>query len=490
MDSRAMMRKTTILFLTIFISLAGWSQSKDSVFVIDDDPEVALIDSMLVATYLNHFCFSADTSILNINGYAPDSVPQISQEQIQADLALLDAETPMALSYNSDVQKFINLYTGKRRQMISRMLGMAELYFPMFDQVFDKYDIPYEMKYLAIVESGLNPQARSHAGAVGLWQFMHATGKMYGLRVNSYLDERMDPWKATDAACQYLQALYDRYGDWDLALAAYNCGPGNVNKAIRRSGGKKDYWSLRNYLPRETRSYVPAFIAVNYVMNHAADHNIFPTKPSHTFFECDTVQIRRTLKFDQIETFTSIPTEELIFLNPSYRRNVIPGDGAIHTLRLPIESAGVFLANEDSIYDYKKDIEQEFAMSQSEFIYRVRRGDVLGKIAQDHSVRLSDLRAWNNIRGNTIYPGQKLTMYLDGKKKSASQTKPAKKPIKTSTETNDGAYKYHTVQNGDTLWDIAKIYDGVSVDQLLQLNSGLNNKRLQPGQKIKIQKIS
>lgn len=485
-----MMRNSIILVLVMCASLSGWGQTNDPVIVLEDDSEVAMIDSMLVATYLNHFCFSTDTALLNVNGYAPDSIPKISQEQIQANLAMLDAQTPMALTYNSDVQKFINLYTGKRGEMTSRMLGMAELYFPMFEQVFDKYDIPYEMKYLAIVESALNPQARSHAGAVGLWQFMHATGKMYGLRVNSYLDERMDPWKSTDAACQYLQALYDRYGDWDLALAAYNCGPGNVNKAIRRSGGKRDYWSLRNYLPRETRSYVPAFIAVNYVMNHAADHNIFPKQPSHTFFECDTVQVRKTLKFDQIETYTSIPMEELIYLNPSYRRNVIPGDGAIHTLRLPVDKVGIFLTNEDSIYEYKKDVDQEFALAQSEFIYRVRRGDVLGKIAQDHSVRLSDLKAWNNIRGNTIYPGQKLTIYLEGKKKGTSQATPPKKDPKPAPATNDGIYKYHTVQSGDTLWDIAKIYDGVSVDQLLQLNGGLNNKRLQPGQKIKIQKIS
>ena len=485
-----MMRNSIIFLLVIGANLSLWSQGQDSIIVIDDDPKVAAIDSMLVAGYLNHFCFSTDTLILNVNDYASDSVPKISEEQIRQNLAFLDAQTPMALTYNSDVQSFINLYTGRRAKMTSRVLGMAELYFPMFEQVFDKYDIPYEMKYLAIVESGLNPQARSHAGAVGLWQFMHATGKMFDLRVNSYLDERMDPWKSTDAACQYLQSLYDRYGDWDLALAAYNCGPGNVNKAIRRSGGKRDYWSLRNYLPKETRSYVPAFIAVNYVMNHAADHNIFPVQPSHNFFECDTIQVRKTLKFDQIEAFTSIPTEELIFLNPSYRRNVIPGDGAIHSLRLPVESVGLFLANEDSMYEYKKDVVQEAAIAQSELIYRVRRGDVLGKIAQDHSVRLSDLKAWNNIRGNTIYPGQKLTIYLSGGKKSTSQVTPAKKQTKPAPATNDGTFKYHTVQNGDTLWDIAKIYDGVSVDQLLKLNEGLNNKRLQPGQKIKIQKIS
>lgn len=486
-----MNKNSFLFFLAMCASFVALSQEKDPVVIMADDPEMATIDSMLVATYLNHFCFSTDTTVLNLHEYGPDSVPAISDEQIKANLALLDAQTPMDLSYNSDVQKFIDLYTGKRAGMTSRVLGMAELYFPMFEQVFDKYDIPYEMKYLAIVESALNPQARSHAGAVGLWQFMHATGKMYDLRVNSYLDERMDPWKSTDAACRYLQALYDRYGDWDLALAAYNCGPGNVNKAIRRSGGKKDYWSLRNFLPRETRSYVPAFIAVNYVMNHASDHNIFPVQPSHSFFEVDSVQIRKTLKFDQVTAFTGIDTEELTFLNPSYRRNVIPGDGAIHNMNLPIGTVGVFLANEDSIYSFKKDVKQEFDLAQSEIIYRVRRGDVLGKIAQDHSVRLSDLKAWNNIRGNTIYPGQKLTIYLTGGLKKTSQNTPAKQPTnKPAPPTEDGIYRYHTVQQGDTLWDIAKIYDGVSVDQLLQLNYGLNNKRLQPGQKIKIQKIS
>ncbi|NNE55828.1 MAG: LysM peptidoglycan-binding domain-containing protein, partial [Flavobacteriales bacterium] len=370
-----------------------------------------------------------------------------------------------------------------------RVMGTSQLYFPMFDEVFDKYEIPYEMRYLAIVESALNPEARSRAGAVGLWQFMFTTGKMYGLEINSYVDERRDPWKSTDAAARYLKKLYERFDDWNLALAAYNSGPGNVRKAIRRSGGKKDYWSIRPFLPRETRSYVPAFIAMNYVMNHAADHNIFPVEPSYSFWEVDTIVVRQQLKFDQVTAYTGIPTEELQYLNPTYRRNIVPGDGHNHILNLPVGKVGVFIANEDSIYTYKQEEEQVFEPIREEYIYRVRSGDVLGVIAEKHGVRVSELRAWNNIRGNTIYPGQKLVIYLDASKKSSSITAP-KKEVKLPVLSNDGAFKYHVVQKGDTLWDIAKIYDGVTVDQLLQLNNGVNNKRLKPGQKIKVQKIS
>ena len=472
----------------VFGSLVSSAQ-KDSIVVFADDPELAYFDSLLVASYLHHFCFSADTAVLNVHGYAPDSVPEISNEQIKEALALLDAETPMELSYNDDVQKFVNLYTGKRARMTGRVLGMAELYFPMFEEAMDKYEIPYEMKYLAIVESALNPEARSRAGAVGLWQFMYSTGKMYDLRINSYLDERRDPRKSTDAACRYLRKLYERFGDWNLALAAYNSGPGNVNKAIRRSGGKKDYWSIRPYLPKETRSYVPAFIAVNYVMNHAADHNIYPVEPKFSFWEIDSLIINQQLKFDQITAFTDIDTETLSFLNPGYRRNVIPNDGHQHILNLPVGALGVFLANEDSIYAYMKDVEQEFDAMEEEFTYRVRSGDVLGTIAQRHGVSVSNLKAWNNLRGNTIYPGQKLVMYLDSSKKTSKVTSPPA-PKKRLDPIDDGAYTYHVVQSGDTLWDIAKIYEGVTVDQLLRLNNGLNNKRLQPGQKIKIKKIS
>lgn len=486
--------KQTFTYLLLFLwSQCAWSQTDplEAPVVISDDPELALLDSMLVAAFANHFCFSTDTTILNVNDYEADSIPEFSNEIYAQRLAELDAMTPLDLGYNEKVQKFIDLYSKRRRTMTSKVLGVSQLYFPMFEQVFDKYDIPYEMKYLAIVESALNPKARSHAGAVGIWQFMHGTAKMYGLNINSYVDERMDPWLATDAACRYLQALHDRYNDWNLALAAYNSGPGNVNKAIRRSGGKRDYWAISPYLPKETRSYVPAFIAVNYVMNYASDHNIFPQEPTWSFFECDTVMIREHLKFDQICAFTNLDLETLAGLNPSYRRNIIPGDGSSHPLFLPVGHVGTFLANEDSIYSYMKDTEQAFAAAEETIIYRVRRGDVLGKIAQDHHVSLGNLKDWNNIRGNTIYPGQKLTIYVNNKPKKSTDSKAgssSKKETKPITR-DDGSYVYHVVQSGDTLWDIAKLYDNVTVKQLEQLNRNVDVKNLKLGQKIKIQKV-
>lgn len=404
-----------LLSVCFFLSLCGplRAQSPDSLqlealpIILTDDPELREIDSLLVATYLNHFCFSSDTCLLNVHAYAPDSLPVAASEQIRERLHALNADTPFDLAYNADVEKMIRFYAGKRRTMTAQCLGMAQVYFPLFEQTLDKYDMPLELKYLAIVESALNPKARSHAGAVGLWQFMYATGKMYGLNITSNEDERMNPYLATDAACRFLQALFERYGDWNLALAAYNAGPGNVNKAIRRSGGKKDYWEIRPFLPRETRSYVPAFIAVNYVMNHASDHNIYPLEPKWSHFLCDTVMVAQELHFKQITDFTGVDTEVLEFLNPSYRHHVIPGNNKKHVLRLPTAAAATFVLNEDSIYSWKKEelpeIKEELWIT-----YRVRSGDVLGSIAQRHRVSVSQLRTWNNLRGNLIHPGQRL----------------------------------------------------------------------------------
>lgn len=457
--------------------------------VLEDDPELRAIDSMLVTTYLNHFCFTADTSILNIFDYPADSIPGVEAETIRERLASLNADTPFDLQYNADVDKTIRFYANKRRVMTARCLGMAQVYFPLFEQTLDKYDMPYELKYLAIVESALNPEARSRVGAVGLWQFMYATGKMYGLRITSYEDERMNPYKATDAACRFLTALYERYGDWNLALAAYNAGPGNVNKAIRRSGGKKDYWAIRPYLPRETRSYVPAFIAVNYIMNYASEHNIYPEEPEWSYFQCDTVHVNKQLHFEQVTDFTGVDRERLVFLNPSYKRGVIPENGRKHVLRLPVDAVATFVNNEDSIYTWRQDqipeVEEEMWIT-----YRVRSGDVLGKIAQRHGVRVSELKAWNNLRGNMIHPGQRLRILDKGVSGgSTSQSAPDLKPKPRKVTEDVGDFRYHTVQSGDTLWDIAKLYEGVDVEQIKQLNAGLDPGNLKQGQKIKVQKL-
>lgn len=510
-------RISGLIFTALLCAFSGsaFSQSEsaqDSISITPDNQVVAMLDSLLYSGYCNKHCFSSDTAVLNIYGYKSDSIPSFSEEVLRERLEQLDRLTPMEITYNRDVHNFIDLYANKKRILTSRVLGLSELYFPMFEELFDKYEIPYEMRYLAVVESALNPSAKSWAGAVGIWQFMYPTGRMFDLRVSSYYDERMDPYKATEAACKYLKYLHGLYDDWNLALAAYNSGPGNVNKAIRRSGGKKDFWEIQKRLPRETQSYIPAFIAVNYVMNYAKEHNLYPIAPDMTYFQTDTLYITKELKFDQISAFTGVSVEDLSLLNPSYRRNLIPQDGYRHMLRLPYEAIGLFIENEDKIYDYKEDEPQavDGYITREEMIhYRVRRGDVLGVIAERHGVGLSQLRSWNGIRGNMIREGQRLVIYKETKIKVDSEEKTEKvaeekaEPKKTpqskekesekiTTQTLDtevSDFKYHTVQQGDTLWDIANKYDGVTVDDIKRLNGTVNVKKLKLGQKIKIQKI-
>lgn len=386
---------------------------EDVLIIAGDDPILSMMDSLMTSRFFSHYCFSTDLELLNVHGYSEDSVPSFSTDIYRRRLELLDRETPMELSYNETVQGFINLYAVRRKDLTGRVLGLSRLYFPMIEEALDRHDIPLEMKYLAIVESALNPTAKSRAGAVGLWQFMYATGKMFGLESTSYTDERMDPYLATEAACRYLKYLYAMYDDWNLALAAYNSGPGNVNKAIRRSGGKRDFWEIKPFLPKETQGYVPAFIAVNYVMNYATEHNIYPEACLYSFFECDTLHVSGKLRFDQLSAFTGLSLEDLAYLNPVFRKGVVPDNGKKHALVLPVDKVGIFLANQDSIYSYKLDQEpepEEEPVAES-ISYKVRSGDVLGSIARRHGVSVSEIQRWNNLRGTRIYPGQRLVIY-------------------------------------------------------------------------------
>ncbi len=480
-----------------------WFTENDSVKALEKDTvqfEIALDDPILVAMdaawqeeRLLWQSFESDTACLNIYNFDKSEVPVYSDSILAARLSVLNDASPMNLDYNKYVKAFINLYVNKRRGVTSRALGLSELYYPMFEEKLDQFDIPLELKHLAVVESALNPTAKSRVGASGLWQFMYATGKMYDLQVTSYVDDRSDPHKSTVAACRYMQKLYSMYGDWNLVLAAYNSGPGNVNKAIRRSGGHRDYWKIRPYLPRETRGYVPAFIAVNYAMNYSSEHNIYPEVPIFLHAEVDTIQVCRETTFDQITQFTGVPTAELAALNPSFKKNIIPKNADCYTLTLPIESIGVFLANEDSLYNFKMEEPQAvngYVVEENITYYKVRSGDVLGVIAERQGVRVSQLREWNNIRGNRIYPGQKLEVRKSTKKKVGETTAKAEpQKTKTNSGTKSASSKssgYHVVQSGDTLWDIAKIYPGISVNDIKSANSNLNDKRLKLGQKIKI----
>jgi len=477
----------TLLFSVTLVLAYSFSTEPDSTlknttpFVLEDDPVAQALDSMW-----------ADLSYIPINEVFRDSIDlgnPVFHDSVYAErMNHLNSQTPMNLIYNSIVRNYIDLYTERRRSQVSRMLGTAQYYFPLFEETLDKYDMPLELKYLAIVESGLNPRAKSRVGAKGLWQFMYATGKMYGLTTNSYVDDRCDPIKATVAACEFMTSLYKTYGDWNLVLAAYNSGPGNVNKAIRRSGGKKDYWHLRPYLPRETAGYVPAFIAVNYVMSYSTEHNLYPEPYYYTYQKVDTLEMKEMITFELISAHTNVSISELEYLNPAYAHNVVPKvKGKTYYLVLPKEAHGLFTANEDTIYALAKiDVEQKKTVlptlsdNSQKQIHRVKSGESLGLIAGRYKVRVSDIKRWNSLKSDMIRVGQKLVIYP--KNYVAPSTTSARKkeyPIPS------GPKQEYTVQRGDTLYDIANGFSGISADQIISWNK-LKSTSLKPGMKLVI----
>lgn len=360
-------------------------------------------------------CVTSDTALLNIRDFAEDEIPSLDTAELKQRMSLLNAASPMDLSWNPVVHSRIGFYSSKRRKHLGTMLGRAPAYFPIFEEALDRHDLPMELKYLPVVESGLNPTARSHAGARGLWQFMYATAKYQGLRIDSYIDERRDPYRSSEAACAFLSKLYKTYGDWYLALAAYNAGSGNVNRAIRRSGGKRSFWEIRFYLPRETRNYVPAFMAVVYLMEYHAEHNIYPIniQPPHALL--DTVTVTEVLRFDQISQAAGIKQSDVAHLNPMYRLDVIPATVEHWPLVLPSAKIPAFLALQDSVSNFKPDLTPDIIFVQEPVTYRVKSGDVLGKIADRYGVSVRQLREWNDLSGSFIRIGQKLLIHANPK---------------------------------------------------------------------------
>lgn len=437
--------------------------------------------------YFENSSFISDPAILNVLRLSRDSIPVFTDKQYRDRMSKLDVNTPFRLVYNDAVRKYIDAYTVRHREKVSYMLGLAELYFPLFEETLDRYDLPLELKYLAIVESALNPQARSKSGAMGLWQFMYRTGKIYDLNTTSYVDDRADPYKATEAACQYFQYLYAMFGNWELVLAAYNGGPGTLNKAIRRSGGKRDFWELRPYLPVETQGYVPAFIAVNYVMKNASLHNIYPVRPNFFAFELDTVVVHKRLNLEHVSDALEIPYEQLAFLNPTLRTSIVPATEQGMAITLPKKKVGVFMANASTFYDVAKPVvSSAFASAGSSVApapqgdrqtHKVRRGETLSSIASRYRCGVNDICSWNNIKGYAIREGQSLVLYGD----------PATAAAKAQTMQKDGSggSNYHVVQQGDTLWDIAK-RNGLSVQELKELNGLGSHNELKIGQKLKV----
>lgn len=328
------------------------------------------------------------------------------------------------MPYNSMVRKCIDRYTKQNRGQVAYLIGISEFYMPMIEEEIDKRGLPQELKYLPVIESGMNPTAKSRMGAKGLWQFMFPTAKHCGLKSNNYIDERFDPLKSTRAALSYLEEMYAIFNDWELAIAAYNCGPGNVNKAIKRSGGKTDFWEIYNWLPRETRGYLPGFIAANYIMTYYKDHGICPMEPSIPF-TTDTIHVNKNLHFKQIAEVCGADIEELRALNPSYIKDIIPGENETYVLRLPNEQINRFIENEDSIYSHnaelyfpQKDIAKMLSDAKKNddgtgnlIYHKIKQGDTLGGIALKYGVTVNKIKKWNGMKNTKIRAGKKLKIY-------------------------------------------------------------------------------
>jgi membrane-bound lytic murein transglycosylase D len=483
----------TILFSS---NTAAQVQKDTNVVILHDDPIAAMLDSLAYVRLFQPSKLTGEMKGINLSGLPSDSVPIFDAKIIADRIARLDAISPFKMVYNAEVKGYIDMYANRKRNQVARMMGLSYLYFPMFEELLAKHKMPLELKYLAIVESALNPNARSRAGAVGLWQFMYGTGKMFNLNVNSYIDERSDPYKSTEAACLYLKYLYSIYKDWSLALAAYNSGPGNVNKAIRRSGGKTNYWDLRPYMPKETAGYVPAFIAASYVMHYAKEHNLHPIMPRSTFFDVDTVHVRERITFLQLSSALGMSIEDIQFLNPSYILKEIPRTETYHILTLPKDKAALFVNNESLMSSYmpsREFVDSLSAINSAVDLERkthiVKSGENITSLARRYRVSVADIKRWNNLNSNTLNKGQRLVIESPYKTPAAAgQSKTTssnpEKPITPETKNETSATTIHVVKAGDTMWKVATKY-GMTVNELKELNK-MQNTALKVGQKLKV----
>lgn len=429
-------------------------------------------------------------SIIEALEFESSDVPTYSDEVYCERLNQMNEMSPFHLECNETTLKTIKFFVEKRRGFARVVLGRSKLYFDMFEEKLTKHGLPIELKYLSVIESGLRPQVKSRAGALGLWQFMYRTGRWMGLEENSYIDERMDPEKATEAACMYLKSLYGMYNDWNLALAAYNAGPGNVNKAIRRSGNKLTYWEVRPFLPRETQGYVPNFIAASYLLTHYAEHNIIPAEATVTYNELDTMCVKKGVHIATVAKLLEIDEEEIERLNPIYKKSYIPiGVNRLYCITLPIDEIGNLVTLEDSLYELE--YEMFVKVNQPEIkpttspnttpttntsydYHKVKSGETLGTIASRYGTTVREVQRINGLSSTKIYVGQRLKVKVGG-----TATPTTTKPQSTA------AKKYYTVRSGDTFGRIAQRHK-LSVSQLKRLNSSINISRLSVGQKIRV----
>lgn len=469
------MRYCAVLVLILSTSMA-WAQQPDTVLLPDNSPEEVLADTIQVDSTQVQVPLMVDLE------YIPgDDTPELLANR------LVSLQKTIPLTYNTTVHGFIDYFTVRNRDYTRTMQRKQDLYFPMFEQYLEQYKLPDELKYLSIIESGLNPRAVSRARAVGLWQFMSGTGRYFGLYNDYYRDDRMDPEKSTDAACRYLAQLYRIFGNWELALAAYNSGPGTVRKAVRRSGYKKSFWEVYPHLPRETRAYVPQFIAIIYALNYTEEHNLVETVREKVQ-PFDTLQVKQYLHIETLAKLTGSCLEDFQKLNPSILRGVLPDNGRVHTLKIPVTAKQLLDQNRVGILDSASKVgrtENEVMARNSvgdtfgrEMVYyKVVSGDVLGIIAERHGVRLSDLKAWNNLQSNTIRTGQRLVVWVKPGSKSAAPV------VTTESVLLPPNTKTYIVQPGDTLWDISRKVPGLTVEKIKDLNN-LKGNTLKPGQKL------
>jgi len=516
------MRYTAIL-ITIFLSVltANAACDVDTIIIKSDDSSERIardLDSLVNTWYVK-------IAIKNKPGeYLGDTLPLQCPDSIY-EKRISKINSVIDLKFNNIIRNHIEVYTIRQREKFCAVLGLKDYYFPMIEDVFDSYHLPAEFKYMAVIESALNPNVTNrHSGATGMWQFMYSTGRMYGLTINSIVDERKDPVKATHAAARYIKDLYDIYKDWVLVIAAYNCGPGNVNKAIKRSGDKKDYWGIYYRLPRETRGYIPQYIAAAYAVTYASEHNLQPL-PLNIPVATDTIVINTDIHLAQISAVMGIPIGELQALNPQYKTGLVPGSSKPQTLTLPMNHLGDFIDLTDTIRHYKSDVylnkstriadptRSTYVMTdikgKTKLFYTVKDGDNIGFISEWYKVGLSDLRNWNNLYRNNIRVGQKMVVYVDPAKAETlskintmefaekqaligKSTVTVSQPLATIQGPGDvdGDYIIYTVRQGDSIWDIVKMFDNVTTTQVLSLNNISDPGKIKVGQKLKIKKKS
>lgn len=459
----------------------------------------------------------------NNSSYLDDTTSLQMNDSVYID-RLSKINSIIRLPYNNIIRNHIQVYTVRQREKFCAVLGLMDYYFPMIENIFDSYGLPAEFKYLAIIESALNPNAvNRHSGATGMWQFMYSTGRQYGLTINSVVDERKDPVKSTHAAARFIRDLYSIYKDWVLVIAAYDCGPGNVNKAIKRSGNKKDYWDIYFRLPRETRGYIPQYIAAAYAVTYHSEHNLQPL-PVNIPVSTDTIMVNKDIHLSQISEVMGIPIEELRALNPQYKTGLVPGSSKPMALILPMNHLSDFIDLHDTIRSYKRDVYLNKSTQiadpshssylpadmkgRTKLVYTVKDGDNLGFISAWYRIPVSDIRYWNNIYRNTIRVGQKLAIYVDPSKSEfysnintmsfEDKQRMTGKPVITNTQPvitaetfeTDGDFIVYTVRYGDTIWDIVKMYENVTTSQVLSLNNISDPEKIKVGQKLKIRKKS